>query len=132
MAPGQRRRGGRIDRGFDEYYGLMDGCCNFFDPAQPDPPYKGGRVRAFGHNDQRITEFPDDFYTTDAFSDHAADDDPPLRQDGQAVLRPRLLHGPALPAARQAGGHRQVPGQIHDGLGRAAQAAPPAADWRWA
>ena len=61
-----------IDRGFDEYYGLMDGCCNFFDPAQPDPPNKGGRVRTFAHNDRRITEFPDDFYTTDAFSDHAA------------------------------------------------------------
>ena len=61
-----------IDRGFQEYYGLMDGCCNFFNPAQPDPPYKGSRVRTFGHNDRLITEFPDDYYTTDAFSDHAA------------------------------------------------------------
>src|SRR5690606_28143137 len=23
-------------RGFDEFYGLLDGCCNFFDPSQPD------------------------------------------------------------------------------------------------
>ncbi|MBN2476248.1 MAG: arylsulfatase [Pirellulales bacterium] len=60
-------------RGFDEYYGLLDGCCNFFNPVQPDPPYKGGRVRTFGHNDEPITEFPDDYYTTDAFSDHAAE-----------------------------------------------------------
>jgi len=60
-----------IDRGFNEYYGLMDGCCNFFNPVQPDPKFKGGRVRVFGHNDQLIKEFPDDFYTTDAFSDHA-------------------------------------------------------------
>ncbi len=59
-------------RGFQEYYGLLDGCCNFFDPVQPDPPFKGGRVRTFGHNDRLIKEFPDDFYTTDAFSDHAA------------------------------------------------------------
>jgi len=58
-------------RGFDEYYGLLDGCCNFFDPVQPDPSYKGGKVRTFGHNDKLITEFPDDYYTTDAFSDHA-------------------------------------------------------------
>jgi arylsulfatase len=58
-------------RGFDEYYGLLDGCCNFFDPAQADPAFKGGKVRVFGQNDQRITEFPDDFYTTDAFTDHA-------------------------------------------------------------
>jgi len=61
-----------IDRGFHEYYGLMDGCSNYFDPSIPDPPYKGGRVRTFAHNHRRITEFPDDFYTTDAFSDHAA------------------------------------------------------------
>jgi arylsulfatase A-like enzyme len=60
-----------IDRGFDEYYGLMDGCCNFFNPVQPDPPYKGGKVRTFGHNDQVLTEFPENYYSTDAFTDHA-------------------------------------------------------------
>ena len=60
-------------RGFDEYYGLLDGCCNFFNPVQPDPEYKGGRVRVFGHNEKLITSFPDDFYTTDAFSDHAVE-----------------------------------------------------------
>ena len=58
-------------RGFDSYYGLLDGCCNFFNPSQPDPKYKGGRVRSFGQDDQRITQFPPDFYTTDAFTDHA-------------------------------------------------------------
>lgn len=60
-----------IDRGFQEYYGLMDGCSNFFNPVQPDPKFKGGRVRAFGHNDKRIYEFPENYYTTDAFTDHA-------------------------------------------------------------
>ena len=59
------------NRGFQSFYGLLDGCCNFFDPSLPDPQYKGGRVRYFGHNDQRLTEFPDHFYTTDAFTDHA-------------------------------------------------------------
>lgn len=58
-------------RGFDDYYGLLDGCCNFFDPSQRDPDFKGGRVRRFGHNDELITSFPEDFYTTDAFTDHA-------------------------------------------------------------
>lgn len=58
-------------RGFQSFYGLLDGCCNFFDPVQPDPPYKGGRVRRFGVNDKPISEFPDDFYTTDAFTDLA-------------------------------------------------------------
>lgn len=60
-----------IDRGFDRSYGLWDGCCNFFDPSIPDPKFKGGRVRFFGKNDERITEFADDFFTTDAFTDHA-------------------------------------------------------------
>lgn len=60
-----------IHRGFDEYYGLLDGCSNFFDPSIQDPPYKGNRIRFFAHNDVRITDFPDDYYTTDAFTDHA-------------------------------------------------------------
>ena len=62
-----------IDRGFSEYYGLMDGCCNFFDPVQRDPKFKGGRKRVFGHNDKLISEFPEDYYTTDAFTDHAVE-----------------------------------------------------------
>lgn len=58
-------------RGFDRFYGLLDGCCNFFDPSIPDPKFKKGRTRVFGQDDQRITEFPSDFYTTTAFTDHA-------------------------------------------------------------
>ncbi|MEZ6053151.1 MAG: arylsulfatase [Planctomycetaceae bacterium] len=61
------------DRGFDHYYGLLDGCCNFHNPARPDPEFKGGRVRWFGEDDVRITEFPEDFYTTDAFTDDACE-----------------------------------------------------------
>lgn len=61
------------DRGFDEAYGLWDGCCNFFNPKIRDPEFKGGRVRPFGHNDRLLEfdDFPDDYYTTDAFTDHA-------------------------------------------------------------
>ncbi|MFI4852234.1 MAG: arylsulfatase [Gimesia chilikensis] len=64
-----------VYRGFEDYYGLLDGCCNFFDPYYRDPKYKwgssGGGYRFFAKNTTRITEFPDDFYTTDAFTDHA-------------------------------------------------------------
>ncbi|MFT5465487.1 MAG: arylsulfatase A-like enzyme, partial [Verrucomicrobiales bacterium] len=61
-----------IDRGFDEFYGLLSGCSNFFNPAKQDPIfYNGGNYRPFAHNEERITEFPEDFHTTDAFSDHA-------------------------------------------------------------
>ena len=59
------------NRGFQEFYGLLDGCCNFFNPNQPDPEYKGGQTRVFGHNDQGVASFPEDYYTTDAFTDHA-------------------------------------------------------------
>ncbi len=75
-------------RGFDAYYGLLDGCCNFFNPSQPDPSYKGGRVRYFGQNDQRITEFPDGYYTTDAFTDHAIETIKGFHKEG----KPFLLH----------------------------------------
>ena len=60
-----------VHRGFDEYYGLLDGCCNFFDPSMQDPPYKGNRIRFFAENLTRITDFPENYYTTDAFTDHA-------------------------------------------------------------
>jgi len=63
-----------IDRGFDEHYGILTGCCNFFNPAKRDPIfYNGGLARPFVHNDQPITEFPQDFYSTDAFSEHAVE-----------------------------------------------------------
>ena len=61
-----------IDRGFEEYYGLLSGCSSFFNPSKPDPIfYNGGNIRPFAHNETRITEFPDDFFATDAFTDHA-------------------------------------------------------------
>jgi arylsulfatase len=77
-----------IDRGFQEYYGLMDGAVNFFNPAQADPPFKGGKVRTFGHNDQLIHEFPADFYTTDYFAAHAIET---IRRYAKAE-RPFFIH----------------------------------------
>ncbi|WP_291172014.1 arylsulfatase [Gimesia sp.] len=57
-------------RGFDSYYGVLDGCCNFFDPTISDPPYKRAGIRSFGHDDKAVTEFEEGYYTTDAFTDH--------------------------------------------------------------
>ena len=51
-----------VDRGFDRYYGLVGGACNYFKPDED---------RLFVDQDQPVTEFPGDFYTTDAFSDQA-------------------------------------------------------------
>lgn len=65
------------DRGFDHYYGLRDGCCNFWNPGvqregEPDP----GRKRARYWCIDEKTYYPytptdPDFYTTDAFTDYA-------------------------------------------------------------
>jgi len=61
-----------IDRVFDEFYGLLDGCCNFFNPIQPDLIfYNGGMVRHFAHNEKTVESFPEDYYATDAFTGHA-------------------------------------------------------------
>ncbi|MDC0935395.1 arylsulfatase [Pirellulales bacterium] len=75
-------------RGFDEFYGLLDGCCNYFDPSIPDPAYKRGRTRYFGHNLDRITKFPEDFYTTEAFTNHAIET---IRRFSEAE-KPFFLH----------------------------------------
>ncbi len=82
-----------VQRGFDRYYGLADGCCNFFNPGlrrpgEPEPgrkPHPGPwpkNQRAF--KDARRWAIDDkvyipyspedpDFYTTDAFTDQALD-----------------------------------------------------------
>ena len=52
-----------VDRGFDQYYGIIRGASNFFRPA----PRK-----LLVRNRERIVP-GDDYYTTDAFTDHAID-----------------------------------------------------------
>jgi arylsulfatase A-like enzyme len=67
------------DRGFDRYFGLRDGACNFFNPglqrageAQPAQKKYGKRVWV---DDKKVmtpfTPQNKDFYTTDAFTDKA-------------------------------------------------------------
>ena len=70
-------------RGFDRYYGLADGCCNFFNPGlrarngEGAPGRKGRtRVRRWAIEDQVIMGYTNpakDFYTTDAFTSYAID-----------------------------------------------------------
>jgi len=65
MAPDGPKHGWPLQRGFDRFYGTMDGAGNFFDPGRlvrdntmispfADPEYK-----------------PESYYYTDALSDHA-------------------------------------------------------------
>lgn len=67
-----------IDRGFDHYYGLRDGACNFWNPGvkrdgEPAPARKK-TVRYWCDDATTYHPYtPEDrnFYTTDAFSDKA-------------------------------------------------------------
>lgn len=50
------------DRGFDRYYGILGGACNYW---HPDP-------ENLRQGDAPVRDLPDDFYTTDYFSEYAA------------------------------------------------------------
>ena len=65
-------------RGFDRFFGMLGGACNFFNPGdtamagQPKPGQKG--TNAWAIDDEKFSPFvPKDpkFYTTDTFTDYA-------------------------------------------------------------
>jgi len=67
-------------RGFDRYYGLADGCCNFFNPGaearegEGKPGRKKKSLRRWAIEGKAIMGYtnPDkEFYTTDAFTTYA-------------------------------------------------------------
>lgn len=51
-----------LQRGFDKYYGILDGACNYFKPSGP---------RGITLNNDTVSIDDPDYYTTDAFTDHA-------------------------------------------------------------
>lgn len=77
-----------IDRGFDHYYGLRDGCCNFWNPGtrREGEPEPGRKTTRFWCADEKTFHpyTPEDknFYTTDAFTDRALTwlDEPELKE----------------------------------------------------
>lgn len=79
-----------IDRGFQEYYGVMIGAVNHFDPTRPDPPgmKHSGPARPFVHNTEPVLKVPPGYHTTDAFTDHAIEQ---IRRF-TAKHRPFFLH----------------------------------------
>ena len=67
-----------VNRGFDRYFGLCDGCCNFWNPGprregEPEPGRKR-YPRRWAVDDKQFRPYKTtskDFYTTDAFTDYA-------------------------------------------------------------
>ena len=86
--------GGRFnrptDRGFDEYYGSMIGALNFFDPTESDPPFAshGSHKAAFVHNTQQVKGVSEDYYVTDAITDHSIEQIKRFTKEG----KPFFLH----------------------------------------
>lgn len=71
-----------VNRGFDRYWGLLSGCCNYFNPGlprpgEPAPAHKAVEdYRHWGDEDRVIRPFtPEkrDFYTTDEFTTKAVE-----------------------------------------------------------
>ena len=69
-----------VDFGFDRYYGLRDGCCNYFNPGvqregEGRPAYKGDSSdRVWCIDDSVISPYTpeaEEFYTTDYFTKYA-------------------------------------------------------------
>ncbi len=53
-----------LQRGFETYYGLISGACNYF---------KLDKGRSFARDNERITDLGDNFYMTDAITDSAVE-----------------------------------------------------------
>ncbi len=86
-------------RGFDRYFGLADGCCNYWNPgtrARPgegEPGRKKKTPRRWAIEDKVIMGYvPKDknFYTTDAFTDYAIE----RLEEYKNENRPFLLYLP--------------------------------------
>jgi len=87
-----------VYRGFDHYYGLKDGACNYFNPGEQRPgegmPARKGapgnkRVRAWCIDSvmyQPYTPEAEDFYTTDYFTRYAVEWLEECREDGRPLF----------------------------------------------
>ena len=65
---GEERPNWPVDRGFSRHYGLISGAMNYFDIRKSK---REGVVRHFADDDREHVPEPGDFYSTDAFTDHA-------------------------------------------------------------
>lgn len=66
---GEHRPHWPTDRGFEKYFGLISGACNYFRLDDPDPE----RHRQMALDDKPWTPPSTGFYMTDAIADHAVE-----------------------------------------------------------
>lgn len=108
-----------MDHGFDEYYGVIAGAVDYFDPLRPDPPgidHRRGSSYFFS-NREAVQKVPDDFYLTDALTQHAEAQIRKLAGDG----RPFFLHvaytAPHYPLQARPGDIAKYRGRYQKGYG---------------
>ncbi|WP_372776580.1 arylsulfatase [Mangrovibacterium sp.] len=84
-----------IYRGFDRYYGLKDGCCNYFNPGkqregEAKPAQKSAKREWCIDSTEYVGYTPNekDFYTTDYFTSYAID----FINDASAAEKPFFLY----------------------------------------
>ena len=65
---GENRPNWPVDRGFDHYFGLISGAANYFDYTKTKAE---GVTRTMALDDQPFIPPKDNFYMTDAITDHA-------------------------------------------------------------
>lgn len=109
------------ERGFDRYYGLTDGCCNFWNPGharegEPEPAKK--KVRRWAIDGKQYLPYQPpskDFYTTNAFTDRAIEYIGQYAADPQPILlyvaytAPHYpLHAPEQDVAKYRGRYGSV------------------------
>jgi len=90
-------------RGFDRYFGLRDGCCNFWNPGNQRPgegPPARKRVRTWCIDEETYKPYtpPDPkFYTTDAFTDRALSWLDQYEDDGKPFFLYMAYNAPHYP-----------------------------------
>lgn len=108
-----------IDRGFEEYYGVMIGAVNHFDPTLPDPPpmKHAGPPTPFVHNETPVKSVPDDYYDTDAFVDHAVGQIRKLSEEERPFFLHLAFTAPHYPLQAPAEDIARYRGRYRDGYG---------------
>jgi arylsulfatase len=109
-------------RGFEEFYGILDGSADHFDPTTPPPFSSSKRRKDFFHNQEAVTEFPKDFYSTDAYSNHAIE----MIRRSQGEDRPFFIYlsytAPHFPIQAPAETVKKYQGRYREGYDRLRQA----------